>query len=94
MSRMVKAKIFGKVQGVFFRDYTSKEAKKLGLKGWVCNCDDGTVEAVLAGEDESIAKMINWLHTGSPLSEVERVDIEDMEDMDPADLEPDFTVRY
>ena len=45
----IKYEVFGKVQGVFFRKYTKKEADKLGLSGWVMNTDNGTVVGVAEG---------------------------------------------
>ena len=42
-------KIFGKVQGVFFRQSTKVMADKLGVNGWVKNCEDETVEALFIG---------------------------------------------
>jgi acylphosphatase len=47
----------GRVQGVFFRAYTSDEAKKLGLTGWVRNRPDGTVEALVEGDADSVVNL-------------------------------------
>lgn len=69
--------IEGQVQGVFFRDYTEKQAVLLGLKGWVKNMADGTVEAVLCGEEKDITAMVALLHTGSPNSKVEKITVND-----------------
>lgn len=66
----------GKVQGVFFRDFTKKEAQKLGLTGWVKNRDDGTVEIVAEGDKSKLRKLILAVKKGSPLAEVEKVDYE------------------
>ena len=67
--------ISGKVQGVFFREYTRNKAKSLGIKGWVRNLRDGRVEAVFEGEKEKVNKMISWCHKGSPYSKVEKVEV-------------------
>jgi len=67
--------ISGRVQGVFFRQYTLEKAKELDLKGWVKNTQDGKVEAVFEGEKEKIEKMIEWLKIGSPWAKVENVDV-------------------
>ena len=48
------AQIFGKVQGVFFRDYTKRKADELNLVGWVRNIPDGTVEAVISGRESGV----------------------------------------
>lgn len=69
----VHVKVLGRVQGVFFRDYTLAHANKCGLVGWVRNMADGSVELELQGEEESIKAMTTWLHQGSPLSVVSKV---------------------
>lgn len=73
--KRVRVLISGKVQGVFFRAYTQKEAHKLGLKGWVRNLPDGRVEALFEGEDSAIEKMIKWCHRGSPGAVVTKVEV-------------------
>lgn len=82
----------GKVQGVFFRDYTKSEALKLGLSGWVRNLKDGnSVETVIEGEAENFKKMIQWLKSGSPGARVE--DIEIKEERPTGDTAP-FNIRF
>ena len=71
--KRMHAIIKGRVQGVFFRDHTQKEAENLGLTGWVRNLSDGTVETEIEGEEQPVRTMITWLHTGSPLAEVTEV---------------------
>ena len=61
------AHVEGRVQGVFFRDCTRKEAQRLGLTGWVRNMPDGSVEALLQGDEDTLHKMKLWLKKGSPL---------------------------
>ena len=72
-NRSVHAAIFGRVQGVFFRDYTCRKAADLELTGWVRNCRDGSVECIISGDDAAVESMIDWLHRGSPSARVERV---------------------
>ncbi len=72
-NRAIHACLHGRVQGVFFRDYTSRKARELGLTGWVRNRRDGSVECIISGDDDAVEAMINWLHQGSPSSKVERV---------------------
>ena len=81
----VQAHVFisGRVQGVFFRAYTQRQAKALGLCGWVRNVyseklkvnssklvDFIGVEAVFEGEKSSVNEMIAWCWDGSPSAEV------------------------
>lgn len=76
---MARARVFvsGKVQGVFYRDSTKKEADKLGVSGFVRNLRDGRVEAVFEGAPALVEAMVAWCRIGSPLSRptfVERID--------------------
>ena len=72
--RRVHVIVRGRVQGVFFREYTRRRAEALGLNGWVRNLPDRTVEAVVEGEAGSVEAMLAWLHTGSPQSTVTAVE--------------------
>lgn len=65
----------GRVQGVFFRAYTQMEAQRLGLRGWVRNRPDGSVESLIEGEKEAVDQMLQWFHRGSPLSMVSGVTV-------------------
>jgi acylphosphatase len=66
--------ISGRVQGVFFREYTRRKAEELGVKGWVRNLPDGRVEAVFEGEDEAVDAIVKWCWEGSPYSNVSNVE--------------------
>jgi len=72
----VKLRIFGKVQGVFFRASTQEKARELGLKGWVKNEADGSVTAVAQGDAEAVKTLVKWCHGGPPQADVSRVEIE------------------
>jgi acylphosphatase len=72
-------RIIGRVQGVFFRAWTSDEARALGINGWIRNCSDGTVEAKLEGEPDDLDRLIGLLHEGPPGARVDRVEVEDAE---------------
>ena len=89
--KRVHAFVHGRVQGVFFREYTRRMAEKLGLSGWVRNLPDRTVEAVFEGESDSVAAILQWLYTGSPQSDVTEVDI--LEEAHGSELDG-FTIRY
>ncbi len=72
-----RLKISGRVQGVGFRYYVHHHAQRLGLTGWVRNCRDGSVEAVVQGDDDAIAAMIAAARRGPRSSTVTHVDISD-----------------
>ncbi|MGM5482500.1 MAG: acylphosphatase [Nanobdellota archaeon] len=63
----------GKVQGVFYRDYTKKKADSLGLKGTVQNLQDGSVKIIVQDSPE-VEKLINWCYEGSPQADVTSVE--------------------
>jgi len=61
------------VQGVGFRHALREEARRLGLSGWVRNCADGSLEALLQGENESVAALVAWARRGPRLARVDEV---------------------
>jgi acylphosphatase len=69
----VRAKLLvkGVVQGVNFRYYTRREALRLNVTGWVRNLPDGSVAAVLEGEEEDTQALIRWCRQGPPSAEVQ-----------------------
>lgn len=67
--------ISGKVQGVGYRYYTTRQAQALKLNGWVRNLPDGRVEAVFEGKRSTIDKMIEWCYQGSPNAVVTDVEV-------------------
>ena len=71
----VRARVIieGRVQGVFFRSHTQEMAYKLGVKGWVRNRRDGSVEALLEGDKKEIDQIIQWCHRGPSESRVMNV---------------------
>lgn len=60
----VRVIIEGRVQGVGYRMWTEREARQRGLRGWVRNLDDGTVEAVFAGDEAEVRDMIETCRQG------------------------------
>lgn len=66
--------IRGRVQGVWFRESTRKEAERLGIVGWVRNLPEGSVEAVAEGEPEVLQEFVRWCHKGPPAAQVTAVE--------------------
>ncbi len=82
-----RIRVHGHVQGVWFRDWTNREAHRLGVDGWVRNRRDGTVEVLVGGEAEAVKSLIERLHEGPLHAQVDRLDIEDFDEPVP----PGFT---
>jgi acylphosphatase len=74
-----RAVVYGRVQGVFFRDACRFEAERLDLGGWVRNRPDGTVEIEVEGPEEAVDSLLGWARLGPPRARVERVTVEDRE---------------
>ncbi len=77
MKTLSRARVIikGKVQGVYFRAETQRSAKLNGVKGWVRNLSDGSVEALFEGNEPSVKAMLEWCWKGSPFSRVRQVDV-------------------
>jgi acylphosphatase len=71
--------VHGRVQGVFFRDSTRQQAEKAGVAGWVSNREDGTVEAVFEGDEDAVARILDWVREGPGHADVERVEVTEEE---------------
>jgi len=74
--RQVSVVVTGRVQGVYFRASTEREAKRLGVTGWVKNRADGAVELCVEGDDALVDELVRWAHVGPPSAKVERVQVE------------------
>jgi len=72
-------KIYGKVQGVFFRSYAKNEAEELSVKGFVKNEIDGSVYMESEGERPDLEEFIERLRRPPKSAKVERVDVEEGE---------------
>jgi acylphosphatase len=77
----------GRVQGVFFRDSCRREAERAGLRGWVRNGEDGSVEAVFVGADEAVERLLAWCHAGPPSARVDGVEVSEAPEEDFAGFE-------
>jgi acylphosphatase len=69
----------GFVQGVSYRKQTCRIANNLGVKGWVRNLDNGTVEACLEGEESAVDALISWCAFGPKKGKVDEVQIRNMD---------------
>ena len=85
------AVVRGRVQGVYFRAATRKQARQLGLSGWVRNCSDGSVEYMAEGTQAQLERFLTWSRSGPPHAVVTNVETE----WQPATGEfIDFAIRY
>jgi acylphosphatase len=71
--------IRGRVQGVGYRDWMVHEATRLGVQGWVRNRPDGTVEALVDGEDAAVQALLSACRRGPMLARVDEI-VEDFAD--------------
>lgn len=76
-TRQIRVK--GRVQGVGFRDALRVEALRLGVRGWVRNRADGSVQALLQGDDDAVEHLVQWARHGPPLAQVRTMDEETIE---------------
>ena len=76
----VRLRITGRVQGVGYRAWALRQASALGLRGWVRNRTDGSVELVATGDDDAVAKLIEACQQGSRHAVVSGVSVSDAED--------------
>ena len=74
-----KLRLFGRVQGVFFRQWTVSQARALGVNGWVHNARDGSVEAHLAGDEAAVVQLIERMRQGPAQARVDDLTIENVE---------------
>jgi acylphosphatase len=71
------AVVRGDVQGVGFRFFAERAARGLGVRGWVRNRPDGTVETLAEGEEEAVGEYLARLRRGPSASRVDEVLVED-----------------
>lgn len=69
----------GRVQGVFFRDSTRREAEAAGVCGWVANRSDGAVEAVVEGPEEAVERVVAFCRRGPRRAEVSEASVTEEE---------------
>ncbi|MBL6081624.1 acylphosphatase [Belnapia sp. T18] len=66
-------RIEGRVQGVGYRAWMVREARRLGLTGWVRNRTDGSVEAVVAGPEPAVQTLLTACRRGPLAARVDRI---------------------
>ena len=85
----VRVVVTGRVQGVFFRDECRAAARAVGVRGFVRNRADGSVEAEFEGPEAAVERMIAWCRAGPKRARVDAVDTERISTLG----EPGFRVR-
>jgi acylphosphatase len=75
--KSVRARITGRVQGVGFRAFVEQAAERIGVRGWVRNRRDGSVEAMIAGDAGKVDEMLTMCWQGPPAAKVDGVSVED-----------------
>lgn len=73
MPQVLRLQIYGRVQGVFFRQSTRNEALDLGVSGFIRNLPDGSVETCIGGERQAVEKLLDYCRKGPPRAYVEQV---------------------
>lgn len=76
MSKAIRCRVTGRVQGVFFRDSTRRLALSLGLSGHALNRADGSVEVYACGDADALQVLRRWLHTGPDMAHVDSLECE------------------
>jgi acylphosphatase len=86
--------VTGTVQGIGYRESMRREAMHHGVKGWVRNRRDGTVEALIDGDPDAVRKLILWAHQGPRGARISGVKVTGAnEDMTARDLPAGFEIR-
>jgi acylphosphatase len=84
--------VYGRVQGVFYRKFVAQRLREMGIQGYVRNLPDGSVEVVVRATEDDLDAIEKALEEGSPLSEVERIEMELLESDDL--IVDGFEIRY
>lgn len=76
MVTAVHVKIRGLVHGVSYRSSMAQVASDLGVRGWVRNLPDGSVEAFLEGDERRVRRVLDWAKLGPPRARVDKLEVE------------------
>jgi acylphosphatase len=80
MAELAKhVRVTGRVQGVFYRAWAQGQARELGVSGWIRNCADGSVEALVEGDPNTLDLLIEKLRKGPPGAMVSELSVEPAE---------------
>ncbi len=74
-SKRLQVIVRGRVQGVFFRASTQREARRLGLTGWVSNRRDGAVEVLAEGGEDELRELLAFCNRGPSAARVDKVEV-------------------
>ncbi len=75
MVKHLNITITGRVQGVFFRHFSQREAQKLGIKGLVKNLPEGSLYIEAEGEEKNLEKFVKWCKKGPTFAKVEQIKV-------------------
>lgn len=75
--KQIHVTVFGNVQGVGFRYFSQMKAIQYGIRGWVRNCGDGSVEMVAQGSDDNLHLFLEDVRRGNPFSTVDDLTVEE-----------------
>ncbi len=73
--KRVRVVVIGRVQGVFFRATCARQARALGVGGYVRNLPGGAVEAAFEGPDADVERMVEWCRRGPEMARVDAVEV-------------------
>jgi acylphosphatase len=71
----LQIRVSGRVQGVGYREGLRHQAERAGVRGWVRNRRDGTVEALLQGDVESVNRILKWARRGPSAAQVSAISV-------------------
>jgi acylphosphatase len=77
--KRARVRVHGRVQAVGYRAGARERARSLGVRGWVQNLPDGSVEAVFEGDDERVDSLVRWCRRGPSGALVEEVELDWLE---------------
>ena len=77
--KTIRIEVFGKVQGVYFRQATKAFCNQTGIKGQVRNRKDGSVEIIAQGSDSAIEQLSDWAKVGPSKAAVEKIIVEEIQ---------------